>query len=250
MVDEFKRLHAAVVEQTASRKTLASFVPQQLADRLAAHPETAIEPQEVEVSVLFSDIRGFSALAERLSARDVAEVVGKHLSAMAGGRPVARRHDRQVPGRRGDGRLRGAGAYLGPRGARIVVRDRDAGTPGGAERRGVGPRCPELGVGIGVNTGSVIAGTVGGGGRLEYTVVGDAVNIAQRLQSEAGGRRGRRLRLDDRGRAGDRVRVDRSASREGPRGAGGGVPCRHRLRLSVGDLRAGPGWSSEAPSSA
>jgi class 3 adenylate cyclase len=36
-----------------------------------------------------------------------------------------------------------------------------------------------------VNTGSVIAGTVGGGGRLEYTVVGDAVNVAQRLQSEA-----------------------------------------------------------------
>src|SRR5437867_5959423 len=42
-----------------------------------------------------------------------------------------------------------------------------------------------LGMGIGVNTGTVIAGTVGGGGRLEYTVVGDAVNIAQRLQSEA-----------------------------------------------------------------
>jgi class 3 adenylate cyclase len=40
-------------------------------------------------------------------------------------------------------------------------------------------------MGIGVNTGTVIAGTVGGGGRLEYTVVGDAVNIAQRLQSEA-----------------------------------------------------------------
>jgi len=45
----------------------------------------------------------------------------------------------------------------------------------------------ELGMGIGVNTGTVVAGTVGGGGRLEYTVVGDAVNIAQRLQSEAEG---------------------------------------------------------------
>src|SRR6266487_1038731 len=42
-----------------------------------------------------------------------------------------------------------------------------------------------IGMGIGVNTGTVIAGTVGGGGRLEYTVVGDAVNVAQRLQSEA-----------------------------------------------------------------
>jgi adenylate cyclase len=44
---------------------------------------------------------------------------------------------------------------------------------------------PTLGVGIGVNTGQVIAGTVGGAGRLEYTVVGDAVNVASRLQAEA-----------------------------------------------------------------
>jgi adenylate cyclase len=44
-----------------------------------------------------------------------------------------------------------------------------------------------LDMGIGVNTGTVIAGTVGGGGRLEYTVLGDAVNIAQRLNSEAAG---------------------------------------------------------------
>ena len=40
-------------------------------------------------------------------------------------------------------------------------------------------------VGIGLNTGVVMAGAVGGGGRLEYTVIGDAVNVAQRLQSEA-----------------------------------------------------------------
>jgi adenylate cyclase len=46
---------------------------------------------------------------------------------------------------------------------------------------------PLMGVGIGLNTGTVIAGAIGGGGRLEYTVIGDAVNVAQRLQSEASG---------------------------------------------------------------
>src|SRR4029434_10154897 len=83
LLDEFKRLHAAVVEQAAARSTLASFVPQQLADRLAAHPETAIEPEELVVTVLFSDIRGFSTLAARLPARDIATIVGRNLEAMA-----------------------------------------------------------------------------------------------------------------------------------------------------------------------
>ena len=46
---------------------------------------------------------------------------------------------------------------------------------------------PAFQIGIGVNTGTVIAGTVGGPGRLDYTVLGDAVNIAQRLQAMAVG---------------------------------------------------------------
>jgi class 3 adenylate cyclase/DNA-binding NarL/FixJ family response regulator len=186
MLDEFKRLHAAVVEQTASRKTLASFVPQQLADRLAAHPETAIEPQEVEVSVLFSDIRGFSTMAERLAARDVATIVGRHLSAMA---EVVLAHEGMIDKFQGDAVMAVFGAPEpqadhAERALRCAIAMQARQSELNAE--GWGVDVPTLGVGIGVNTGLVIAGTVGGGGRLEYTVVGDAVNIAQRLQSEAG----------------------------------------------------------------
>ena len=185
VADEFKRLHAAVVEQAASRRTLASFVPQQLADRLAAQPETAIEPQELEVTVLFSDIRGFSTLAEQLPTRDVASIVGRHLSAMA---EVVLEHGGTIDKFQGDAVMAVFGAPdPQPDHAErallcaVAMQARQAALNAGGWDADV----PELGVGIGVNTGTVIAGTVGGGGRLEYTVVGDAVNVAQRLQSEA-----------------------------------------------------------------
>ena len=188
IVDEFKRLHAAVVEQTTSRNTLASFVPQQLADRLAAQPETAIEPQEVEVSVLFSDIRGFSTIAERLQARDVAAVVGRHLSAMA---EVVTAHGGTIDKFQGDAVMAVFGAPEPlPDHAERALRCAIAMQARQEELNAAGwsvDGMVAMGVGIGVNTGPVIAGTVGGGGRLEYTVVGDAVNVASRLQNEAEG---------------------------------------------------------------
>jgi class 3 adenylate cyclase/DNA-binding NarL/FixJ family response regulator len=187
IVDEFKRLHAAVVHQASSSRTLASFVPQQLVDRLVAQPDTAIEPQEVEVSVLFSDIRGFSTLAERMSARDVADIIGRHLSAMA---EVVLAHGGTIDKFQGDAVMAIFGAPNpqpdhADRALRCAISMQARQTE--LNRDGWGADVSELGVGIGVNTGLVIAGTVGGGGRLEYTVVGDAVNIAQRLQSEAEG---------------------------------------------------------------
>jgi class 3 adenylate cyclase/DNA-binding NarL/FixJ family response regulator len=186
MVDEFKRLHSAVVEQAASRKTLASFVPQQLADRLATQPDAPIEPQEVEVTVLFSDIRGSSTIAERLEARDVAAVVGRHLSAMA---EVIVAHGGMIDKFQGDGVMAVFGAPdpqpdHADRALRCAIGMQNRQAELNADGWGV-ENLPTLGVGIGVNTGPVIAGTVGGGGRLEYTVVGDAVNIASRLQNEA-----------------------------------------------------------------
>src|SRR5206468_362508 len=67
-VDELKRLHAAVVDRETSTRTLRSFVPSQFAERLATAGLDATQQVELEATILFSDIRGFSSMAEDLPA--------------------------------------------------------------------------------------------------------------------------------------------------------------------------------------
>jgi class 3 adenylate cyclase/DNA-binding NarL/FixJ family response regulator len=183
-VDVFKRLHTAVVDREASARTLRSFVPAQLAARLASG-EAMKEHEEVEVTILFSDIRGFSTLAEQLPAREVAGIVARHLSAMA---EVVLEYGGTIDKFAGDGvmALFGAPDPM-PDHAERALRCAQAMQARQKQLNQETPAegSPQLGIGIGVNTGTVIAGMVGGAGRLEYTVLGDAVNLAQRLQGEA-----------------------------------------------------------------
>jgi adenylate cyclase len=181
--DMMRRLHAAVVERSAQAASLRSFVPAQVAERLR---DGVADQVELEVTVLFSDIRGFSTLSERLETRQVADVVGRHLGAMA---EVIADHGGTIDKFQGDAVMAifGAPDPMDDHAARAVAcalamqaRQSELNAMGWGVVDVDG-----LQVGIGLNTGTVIAGAIGGGGRLEYTVIGDAVNIAQRLQSEA-----------------------------------------------------------------
>jgi len=174
-----KELHAAVVDREASTRALREFVPSQVADRLGSTP---LEPEELEATILFSDIRGFTTLSERLPPKKLGSLLATHLAAMA---EVVLAHGGTVDKFAGDAVMAVFGAPdpvtdHAERALRcaIAMQARQAELNEGAEL--------PLEMGIGVNTGVVIAGTVGGGGRLEYTVLGDPVNVAQRLQSVAG----------------------------------------------------------------
>jgi class 3 adenylate cyclase len=173
-----------VVDREASARTLRSFVPAQLAARLASG-EAVNAQEELEVTVLFSDIRGFTTLAEQLPAREVAGILARHLSAMA---EEVLHFGGTIDKFAGDGVMAVFGAPdpmpdHAERALRcaLAMQSRQRQLNWEARTEGL----PQLGIGIGVNTGTVIAGAVGGAGRLEYTVLGDAVNLAQRLQAEA-----------------------------------------------------------------
>ncbi|HXY71266.1 MAG TPA: adenylate/guanylate cyclase domain-containing protein [Actinomycetota bacterium] len=184
-VDELKKLHAAVVDAESSARTLRQFVPAQLAERLAREGSVADLQEELEVTILFSDIRGYSTLAEKLSPREVADAMARHFAAMA---EVVAAHQGSIDQFAGDAIMAvfsttESQADHAGRAIRcaLAMQARQQALNTEADRMGL----PPLGMGIGVNTGQVVAGTLGGSGRLEYTVLGDAVNVAARLQTEA-----------------------------------------------------------------
>jgi class 3 adenylate cyclase/DNA-binding NarL/FixJ family response regulator len=186
-VDEFKRLHAAVIDRESSARTLRSFLPPQVAARVIAAASFADLREELEVSVLFSDIRGFSTIAEEVSPLELADLMGEHLGAMA---EVVLEHGGTIQDFAGDSVMVVFGAPdplpdHAERALRCGLAMQARQAERNVEAAAHGHRI--LLMGVGVNTGAVVAGTVGAVGRLEYTVVGDAVNVAQRLQSEAAG---------------------------------------------------------------
>jgi adenylate cyclase len=182
-VDELKRLHAAVVERATQMKQLRSFVPPQLAAGLESG--AIAERREAVVSVLFADIRGYSTIAERLSAAEIADILARQLGALG---EIVAAHRGSLDELLGDAVMAVFGAPEpmddhAERALRCAIAMQARQRELNAEGWTAG--LPEIGIGVGVNTGTVVAGTVGGGGRLKYTVVGDAVNVAARLQSEA-----------------------------------------------------------------
>jgi class 3 adenylate cyclase len=174
-------------ERALFARALASFLPPEVADLVEASPSALSLQEELEATIVFSDIRGFASLAERLPPREVAEMVGRHLAAMV---EVVTTNGGVVDKFTGDAVMAVFGA---PRPAHDHARRalmcaanmqrRQLALNEAAEHAGLSTSQ----IGIGINTGTVIAGTLGGPGRLDYTVLGDAVNIAQRLQSQAEG---------------------------------------------------------------
>ena len=133
-----------------------------------------------------SDIRGYSGIAETTDPSALAHLLNEHRAAMNRAILDRGRHRDAVRRRRGDGVLRRAGARRtdhADRAFAAAVAMLEAQVELDAEwaERGL----PPFGLGIGLSTGPVAAALLGSEERLEYTLVGDTVNLAQRLQDLA-----------------------------------------------------------------
>jgi adenylate cyclase len=172
------------------RSNFERFFTPSLAARIASTPEV-VRPggEKRTVAVLFGDIRGFTALAEAMRPDDLARLLSSYYQVMV---EIVFRHGGTLDKFIGDAIMAQWGAPIATptdadsalEAAREMVRGlADLNVHLRAEH-GVAP-CPVLEMGFGLNYGEAFAGYVGAERRLEYTVIGDTVNTANRLCAEA-----------------------------------------------------------------
>ncbi len=159
------------------------YVPRKLVRRLIGQGDAALPNSvEREVTVMFTDIAGFTGLAEGSPVPGIAAFLNRHFALLAG---CIEDEDGTVDKFIGDSVMAFWGApddqpdhaERAARAARAIVAAVEAEN---ATRRAAGE--PPVRLRVGLHTGPVIVGNIGAPGRINYTIIGDAVNIGQRLE--------------------------------------------------------------------
>ncbi|MGH9116357.1 MAG: adenylate/guanylate cyclase domain-containing protein [Acidimicrobiales bacterium] len=180
-----RRLHEAIVEREEQGETLSRLLPGGVAEQLVQAGRGLGETERLEVTVLISDIRGYSAITERADPSDLAGQLNTHRAEMnrailvEGGTVMQYVGDSVMavfgaPVPTTDHADRALAAAGRMHEAQAVVNE-------SWDAAGL----PSFEIGIGLSTGVVAAAMLGSEERAEYTLVGDAVNLCQRLQDLA-----------------------------------------------------------------
>jgi len=182
-----RRLMVRSVIEAAAARDLSRFFAPEIAQRITAsdHEIQAGEGDARDAAILMADIRGFTIYAETVPAREVIALLTEYQSRVV---PVIRKHGGSVDKFLGDGILATFGAsrpsetYAADAlaAADAVIAETSAWA---AERKAAGQE--PLTVCASVTTGRVVFGAIGDETRLEYTVIGDAVNLAAKLDKHS-----------------------------------------------------------------
>ncbi len=180
-IDEAGAAFNAMVEGLRERETIRTlfgrFVPEEVAAELIANKGT-LEPVATRGTILFADIEGFTHMTERLGPSAIVGVLNDYFSVAA---EIIEAHRGVITQFQGDAII---AVYNVPvsdaRAAVHAVRTAIELLRAVGERTYAGE---QLKIRVGINTGDLVAGNVGSEGRLTYTVHGDAVNLAARLEA-------------------------------------------------------------------
>jgi len=182
---ERARLNQKIVAEEKKRERLGRFLSPQVTSRILATSESQSEalgvPEERQVSVLFADIVGFTTMSENMSPPAVALLLSDYLSRMT---DVIFKHEGTLDKYIGDAIMAVFGAPLdmpdhAVRAVLAALEMLQRLEEFNAERT----EGPKLRIRIGINSGKAVAGEIGSVNKKEYTVLGDTVNTASRLES-------------------------------------------------------------------
>ncbi len=180
--------HKRLTTEAVQRQALERFLSPEVVEMIAANPEgIRLGGTNQKVTILFCDIRGFTPMSEQLPPEKIVEILNEYFSRVT---DVIFDHGGTLDKYIGDAAMalfgapisKGNDAHNAVNAAleiqkMITELNRDAADRGH----------PQLHVGIGINTGVVTAGNIGSAKRLDYTVIGDAVNLSSRLCGQAPG---------------------------------------------------------------
>ena len=168
------------------KSTFKKYVSKQIVDQILENENNLnLGGQELEVTTLFSDIRGFTSMSEKMSAIDVVASLNEYFDKMI---EVVFKYNGTLDKIIGDALMVIYGAPIGSeddayRALKTAIEMQQKLSELNLERikRGQDP----LEIGIGLNTGKVVSGNIGSKEQMNYTVIGDAVNLSARLCSFA-----------------------------------------------------------------
>ena len=135
------------------------------------------------VTVLFADIRGFTSMSETMSAQQVSEILNEYFTEME---PIITRYNGIINKFIGDAVMAIFGEPIQDKnhasnavkcGYEMLLKVKEL------QKKWADEGKPKIEIGIGINTGEVFVGNIGSENRMEYTVIGDTVNLASRLES-------------------------------------------------------------------
>jgi len=178
--------HKRLVKEELARAKYRRFMPAHVVDEILANPdEVMLGGANCLVTMLFSDIRGFTSMSEQLSPEIVVRILNEYFADMT---PIVFDHHGLLDKFMGDGMMALFGvpyptddAASDAVSAAIAMQRAMASLNEDLKTMGLS----EVAVGIGINTGTVTVGYIGSRERTDYTAIGDAVNLAARLEKNA-----------------------------------------------------------------
>ena len=186
LTESFNQMAKSLREKEMIKRAFTRYVAREVVEEILKDPEKlALKEERRDVTVLFCDVRGFTTLAERLSPEEVVRFLNEFYTLMI---DTTFKNDGTLDKFLGDGVMAIFGApILHPDHSLLAIRTALAMQAGVSElsRRRAQEGKDPIAVGIGVSAGEAVAGTVGTEDRMEYTVIGDSVNLAARLESNA-----------------------------------------------------------------